>query len=57
MFANANVSHRYILEILKQETVLAVLKRQVDQTGGWLIDGAAIYAEEAKAHHQIIESR
>lgn len=36
---------------LKQETVREVLKRQVDQAGVWLSDGAAVYAAGAKAHH------
>ncbi len=40
-----------VVENLKQETVLEVLKRRVDQVGVWLSDGAAVYAAGAKAHH------
>ena len=40
-----------VVENLKQETVLEVLKRRVDHAGVWLSDGAAVYAAGAKAHH------
>jgi transposase-like protein len=40
-----------VVESLKQDTVLEVLKRRVDESGIWLSDGAAAYAAGAKTHH------
>ncbi|MCL4520309.1 MAG: hypothetical protein M1415_01775 [Firmicutes bacterium] len=39
------------MEALKQETVLKMLKRRVNEAGIWLTDGTAVYAAGAKAHH------